>query len=51
MKVGATQVSAITVAFVIPALLASKLGGSGFVKITAPFPAIDTAELPTKLMA
>jgi len=29
----------------------SELGGSGLVKITAPLPAIEAAELPTTLFA
>ena len=33
------------------ALFASKLGGSGFVVITAPFPEGDAAEGPTKFVA
>ncbi len=49
--VGAVQVIAITEALVIAALLASELGGSGLVVITAPLPAVDATELPTTFVA
>ena len=48
---GTVQVSAITVELVIAALLASKLGGSGFVVITDPLPGKEAAELPTEFWA
>ena len=35
----------------MPALLASELGGSGLVVITAPLPAVDATELPTTFVA
>jgi len=41
----------ITEALVTAALLTSELGGSGLVKIVAPFPADDVAELPTIFVA
>jgi len=49
--VGAVQLIAITEALVIAALLISKVGGSGLVKITAPLPEADATELPTILVA
>jgi hypothetical protein len=49
--VGAVQVKAITEAVVIAALLASEVGGLGFVVITAPLPPVDAAELPTTFVA
>jgi len=49
--VGAVQDMAITEALVIAALFASKVGGSGLVKITAPLPAADATVLPTIFVA
>ena len=49
--VGAVQVIAITEALVKAALLASELGGSGLVVITAPLPDVDATELPTTFVA
>jgi hypothetical protein len=51
MTIGATQVNAITEAFVRAALFASELGGSGFVVIKEPLPGADAIELPTTFIA
>jgi hypothetical protein len=44
-------VSPITEAFVIATTLASELGGSGLVVITAPLPEGDATELPFSFVA
>jgi len=41
----------ITEEVVTAALLRSELGGSGLVKIVAPLPGDESAELPTKFVA
>ena len=45
------QVRPIYVARVIDGTLAKASGASGLVRITAPFPALDTRELPLMLIA
>lgn len=49
--VGAFQLIPITVELVIAPLFMRELGGSGLVKITAPYPGIESYELPTTLVA
>ena len=49
--VGAVQVIATTEALVMAELLASEVGGSGFVIITAPLPDAEATELPTIFVA
>ncbi len=48
---GASHLNPITDTVVTAALFARELGGSGFVVITAPFPAGDKTELPNEFVA
>jgi len=48
---GAVQLIPITVELVTAALFTRELGGSGLVKITAPYPGADATVLPTILVA